>query len=173
MNRSLNPANARESDVMKTLEAAGESIKYYVCKLAIPFFDANSLKQFVLWVGALTGYLLGKDNYDLLLVMLTLIILDWITGIGAAIKNGQPVQSLKIWKTAVKIMVYLSLIITAQLCGARLGLNDVDKLLIAFYIATEAYSIIENADKMGFPVPALFKAAIKGKLEESENKKVS
>ena len=148
---------------MKILEAVGFS-----CKVANPILEANTLKQFVLWLGTITGYLLGSDNYDLLLVMMILIVIDWVTGIGAAFKKGVPIRSFKLRKTSIKILVYLGLIITAQLCGTRLGLNDVDKLLIAFYIATEAYSIIENADKIGVPVPTLFKAAIKGRLEQNE-----
>lgn len=143
-----------------------EYLKHYGAKILIPLVDESWLKQVIIWVGTITGFLLGHDNINILWILLLLIMIDWVTGILAAIKNEVPVQSRRLASTAYKFIVYFSLIVTAKLCGDALGFDKIEKLVIVFYVAVEAYSIVENAEKLGVPIPELFRKAIKGKIDE-------
>ncbi len=151
------------------LEMIDSCIKY-ATKIFVQFIqEQNYVKQIILWVGAITGYLLGSDSYELLIILLVMIVIDWVTGIRAAFKSGEKIKSSVIGRTAEKIIGYFALIIVAKLFGTMAHMEGLQKLVIAFYIAKEAYSIVENAKKMGIPVPAVFEKAIEGKLREDNS----
>jgi toxin secretion/phage lysis holin len=153
------------------IDIAKQSISYirhHGAKMLVPLVDESWVKQIIIWIGGITGYLLGRDNESILWVLLLLIVIDWLTGILAAMKRKASVRSRRMASSVYKIVIYFSLIITAKLCGGALGFDKIEKLVIAFYIAIEAYSIIENAEKLGVPVPEMFRKAIKGRMEESK-----
>lgn len=148
------------------------SAKHFLAKSIILAVDDNYFKQISLWLVSLTGYLLGENNYSLLQVLLVFIFVDWVTGIIAAYQNGISIKSSKLPRSGVKLIVYFFLISIAHLFGEVFQLPNIEKLLIAYYIATEALSIAENADKLGFPLPTWLQKAIKGKMEENDNEKL-
>lgn len=124
--------------------------------------DPSHYKQLLLWLLAITSYLLGADSYQMLIILLILILVDLITAITAAYKRGVSIKSSKLGRTIEKLIGYTALIIVAKLIGDVAQMQGFQKLIIAFYIAKEGYSIVENAKKIGIPVPALFQKAIEG-----------
>lgn len=147
-------------------------IKHHSEKILIPLIDQNLFKQLVIYIGTLNAYLFGAQNTSIIYILLVLIFIDLATGVLAAVKLNIPVKSNKLASTAYKLVIYFSLIATAKLCGESLGFEKIEKLVIAFYIAVEAYSIIENADKLGVPIPELFRKAIKGRIEKDTDKDI-
>ncbi len=140
--------------------------KHFLAKSLTLAVDDNYFKQLTLCIGSLTTYLLGETNFDLLKVLLVFMLIDWITGIISAYQNGIGIKSSKLPRSGVKLIVYFSLISITHLFGGVFQLPSLEKLLIAYYIATEALSIAENADKLGFPLPDWLQKAIKGKAEQ-------
>lgn len=118
--------------------------------------------------------------YSLVAAIFLLISLDWITGIWAAFKIGQPITSFKLRRTLTKTVVYSLAIITglvfekemvkffAEVLYSILGANFQETgfpivKIIALYIgATEFKSIIENLNKV-YKLP--FFKAIMDKLQ--------
>ena len=118
--------------------------------------------------------------YSLVMAILLLISLDWVTGIWAAFKIGQPITSFKLRRTLTKTVVYSLAIITglvfekemvkffAEGLYSILGTNFQETdfpivKIIALYIgATEFKSIIENLNKV-YKLP--FFKAIMDKLQ--------
>ena len=123
--------------------------------------------------GALGWYFGGLDG--LLYALLGLTTVDYISGVIAAYTSRE-LSSAKGFKgIAGKVMIFC-------LVGAA---NVVDKLIfgeadtlrtavIFFYIANESLSIIENAIKLGVPIPDLMKdklAQIKGSASSAKDTK--
>ncbi|MBQ8693363.1 MAG: phage holin family protein [Synergistaceae bacterium] len=116
--------------------------------------------------GALGWYFGGLDG--LIFALLALSAIDYISGVSAAFAQHELSSSIGFTGIARKVMIF-------ALVGAA---NVVDKLIFAqadtlrtavifFYIANETLSIIENAIKLGVPIPDV----LKDKLAQLHNPK--
>lgn len=129
-------------------------------------FNLNFVKGVLIILSTIAAYLVGTDNFELLIALLSLIGIDLITALFRELILSRAIKSSKMTKTASKIFAYVGIIATANIAGNSLNLPSIEKLLIVYYIAVEAYSIIENADAIGIPIPEVFKKAIRGKIDE-------
>lgn len=126
--------------------------------------------------------------------LFTLIIFDFITAIAACYipifqhecseytkkhiwdrcpvhKPGEEIKSARIFRTALKIGIYGTLVSAAHLTEQTIGanfipLNAIDETMIAFLGMTEMISIMENAGRMGFETPHVLLNRIKEVREE-------
>lgn len=115
------------------------------------------------------------------------MMLDWVTGTVLAIKNGvwsshKARQGL--WhKCGSIIMIFVS-VLTDILLG--LTLNHISGLTLPFnydmlltpialfwYIVSELGSILENAEKMGAPIPPLLKNVLEKMRDSNDDKNAS
>ena len=98
-------------------------------------------------------------------ILLAFVVTDYITGIVAAALEGKlssQVGFKGIWK---KIMIFV-IVAIGHLIDNALGLNAVlMNAAIFFYLANELISILENAGRIGLPVPGILQKAI-GMLKE-------
>lgn len=110
------------------------------------------INSVVAGVGTLATYLLGGwDNA--LSILVTLMLLDYITGILSAIHNKE-VSSMIGFKGIVRKATIIIVLIVAVLLDRLISQDGwVFRTLIAFYyIANESISILENAGKMGLDI---------------------
>jgi toxin secretion/phage lysis holin len=83
-----------------------------------------------------------------------LLIFDFITGIEAALKTGQPVESKKVLRTAVKMTMYFLLISAGYMAEKAVPLiSFIDDTIISFLAVTELISILENTSRSGYAIP--------------------
>ena len=89
-----------------------------------------------------------------------LITFDLISGIFAAKKSGELIESRKVLKSAIKLAVYGILVSASHLTDVVVSIPEtwtfsmnIEGIMIAFLAATELISIIENFGKAGFAVP--------------------
>lgn len=96
-------------------------------------------------------------HWMLMLALTALITFDLITGVLAARKAGEAIESRKIIKTAFKLGIYGLLVSSTHLTELAVGFPPewlgLEQAMIGFLAATELVSIIENAGKMGYAVP--------------------
>ena len=96
----------------------------------------------------------GADNNKVLYALIILVTLDYITGVGVAIKDKKLSSSIGakgiINKVVIFIMVSLSHVVDSYLLSSGVAL---ERITILFYCANEAISILENAGKIGVPLP--------------------
>lgn len=85
-------------------------------------------------------------------VLLIFIALDYITGIIVAVCT-KTVSSAVGFRGLMKKIVILVVIAVAHLVGQAMGIGEVRSFIIGFYIANEGISILENAAKVGVPLP--------------------
>lgn len=104
----------------------------------------------------LTGFafLFGVSNGSFLTALAVLVAFDFVMGVSAAYKVGEPIQSRRALKTATKLFVYTILASASFLVESIIpGATLLDNAMISFLAVTEFISIMENAGKMGFNVP--------------------
>lgn len=105
-----------------------------------------------------------------LFAVITLVVLDYITGICAAIHNKELSSEIGAKGIAKKITIF-AVISLAHILDEYV-LKDggaIQTMISIFYIVNESISILENATRTGLPVPEKLKSIIRslGKSEES------
>ena len=131
---------------------------------------AHFLKAFSAAVCGLAGFLWGELD-GLLIALIAFICLDYITGIivGAAQHklNSQISFTGLCRKALILVIVAVAHIIDTQILG---GTSSVFRsATCGLYIANEGMSIIENAGKLGLPMPAKLKNVLEQLRDKSEN----
>lgn len=111
----------------------------------------DTIKYICGGLSALLTYLFG--GFDLILsILLSLIIIDYITGVLSAIYNKE-LSSEVGYKGIFKKVGILAIIALAHLVGQAMGIEWVRDAIIGFYIANEGLSILENIGEVGVPLP--------------------
>jgi toxin secretion/phage lysis holin len=111
-------------------------------------------------LGAATGYLFG--GWTMLLgVLLTFVIIDYITGVLASAINHRLSSKVGYKGIAKKVMMFAIIAVGHLIDVAFGGSASVFRdAAIYFYLANELLSIIENAGVAGLPVPQQIENAV-------------
>lgn len=120
---------------------------------------AHIVKAVSAAAGATVGYLWGGWTV-MLQALLVLVCVDFVTGWIAAWINGE-LRSMKGYiGVAKKISIFL-FITVAHVIDMVLGdMHYLRDAVVFFYLANELLSIIENAGKMGVPMPDVLRNAV-------------
>lgn len=133
-------------------------------------------------IGAFLFSFLGKVDW-LILFYGVCMLLDYVSGTLAAIKNKKWSAALAtqgIWKKIGSIFAVLcGTILDFQLFIAEVKFTDIQIppnyrptfccIILIWYTVTEVGSIIENAGKMGAPIPKFLKAHIESMKNSIDN----
>ncbi len=131
----------------------------------------NNLQVGFAAVGGWLGWILG--GYDeFLYALIVFVIIDYITGIMASIveKNLSSEIGFKgiFKKVLIFTMIAIGHILDSRIIGDGSTLRTA---VIFFYLSNEGISIIENASRVGLPIPEKLKdilAQLNGKEEKDE-----
>jgi toxin secretion/phage lysis holin len=131
----------------------------------------NLFKTAIAVGGAAASYLFGGWS-TLLGVLLTFVVIDYVSGVIAAGAEGKLKSKVGLIGIARKVFIF-AMVAIAHLVDSALGDQHVLRdATIFFYLANELLSIIENAGRVGLPVPAPIQKAVevlKGKSDQSVN----
>lgn len=109
--------------------------------------------------GIVTTLLGGWDRA--LEILLIFIVLDYLTGIGAAIKNKTLRSSVGFTGLLKKGSIFLIVILAAQLDRITGNAATVFRTATAFFfIANDGLSILENVGEMGVKLPSFIANAL-------------
>lgn len=109
------------------------------------------IKWGIAGLSALLTYLFG--GFDMILsVLLVFVVIDYITGVIGALVNHNLSSEIGFKGIAKKFLI-LSVVAVAHLAGQATGIEEIRSFVIGFYIANEGISILENAGKLGVPLP--------------------
>ncbi|MEK3699370.1 phage holin family protein [Paenibacillus sp. FSL R10-2199] len=139
---------------------------------------AHIVKAVSAAAGATVGYLWGGWTV-MLQALLVLVIVDFVTGWAAAWINGE-LRSMKGYIGVAKKISIFMFITVAHVIDMVLGdMHYLRDAVVFFYMANELLSIIENAGKMGVPMPPVLRDAVAvleskagGKKEEAKQNDV-
>lgn len=119
----------------------------------------TTIKTLIAVSGAAASYLFGGWTH-LLSILLTFVIIDYASGVAAAGKEGTLSSSIGRWGIAKKVMIF-GIVAVAHLVDTALGDSHMFRdTAIFFYIANELLSLIENAGRLGAPIPPLLTKAV-------------
>ena len=117
------------------------------------------------------GFIFLIGGWDKVMEILVIfIVADYLTGVGVGIKEKRLNSEIGSRGLLKKATIFIVIIVAAQL--DRIVDNPVNLFRTAaglFFIANEGISILENAGKIGLPLPAFLKKALeqlKGRNDE-------
>lgn len=122
-------------------------------------------------VGGIMGAIAGLfgDWTNAYTVLIALMVLDYITGVGAAIKEHSVSSSYGFFGIFKKLMMG-AMVLLAILLDRAIGNATVFRdAVVTFYIVNESISIIENGYKLGIPFPEFIKKSLKEISDNTNN----
>ena len=117
--------------------------------------------QFVFAViGGWLGYFLGGCD-GLLYTLVAFVVIDYITGVMCAISDKTLSSEVGFKGICRKVLIFLLVGIGSILDAHVIGSGSVLRTaVIFFYISNEGVSILENAARLGLPVPEKIKVVL-------------
>ena len=112
-------------------------------------------------IGAVLGNFIG-GNDGLLYALIVFVAVDYITGVLCAVVEKNLASSIGFRGIFQKVMIFLLVgianVLDTKILGAGAMLRSA---VIFFYVANEGISILENAGRMGLPVPEKMKGVFR------------
>ena len=112
-------------------------------------------------IGAVLGNFIG-GNDGLLYALIVFVVVDYITGVMCAVVEKNLASSIGFRGIFQKVMIFLLVgianVLDTKILGAGAMLRSA---VIFFYVANEGISIMENAGRMGLPVPEKMKGVFR------------
>ena len=113
----------------------------------------DKMKFLAAWLVVLGGFLFGKFD-GLMWALVTFIVLDYLTGVLAAVSRKELSSETGAKGIAKKLLIFVIIIIANIVDGQVIGESHVLRsITVMFYIANESISILENAGSLGVPIP--------------------
>ena len=111
------------------------------------------LRSIVAVIGGLLGWFLGGFD-GILWVLVAFVVTDYLTGVAHAIASHALSSAVGFRGIARKVTIFLLVGIGSLLDRYVIGSGQtVRTVTISFYLANEGISIMENAARLGLPVP--------------------
>lgn len=123
-------------------------------------------------IGAFFGGILGGFD-GFLYALIAFVIIDYVTGVMVGILQKKLSSSIGFKGIFKKVLIFIMVAIAHIVDKKVLGTgSSIRTAVIFFYVSNEGISILENAVKIGLPVPEKLKNILKQlKDEGSEIKK--
>lgn len=125
-----------------------------------------TIKLVSAWVVTVVSYLFGGMDV-LLIVLITLLVIDYLTGLLAAIYNKKLSSEIG-FKGIVKKVAMLLIVAVAHMIGQAVNVPELRSIVVGFYIANEAISVLENTGRMGVPFPTKLREVLEQIKQKSE-----
>lgn len=128
-------------------------------------------KSIVAALGAVASYLFGGWSIALQ-TLLVFVVIDYLTGVLASGKQGELSSKAGLKGIGRKCMIFM-FVAMGHMADLHLSGGEVHLFrdgVITFFIANEALSIVENAGKMGVPIPEPIRRAVEIFKEKGGNK---
>lgn len=123
----------------------------YLSRLINRLGEYASFKSIVAFISLCFTWIFQGD-YQILISLYVLVIIDGITGLWYAIKVKE-VYSRGLYRGALKCFAYFLLIIVARILDKHSPLCFAAPIMEGYLVGVESFSILENFSKLGFPVP--------------------
>lgn len=116
-------------------------------------------KFFVAIGGAAASFLFGGWT-QLMTVLVAFIVIDFLSGVALAAKEGKA-ASRELWFGVTRKIGTLAVVAVAHLLDTIIGdAHLIRDAAIFFYLAGELLSLIENTGRLGVPIPPIITKAV-------------
>lgn len=121
-------------------------------------------------IGTVLTYFIGWN--DALEALLTLMLIDYITGLLAAYINPNlKLDSSKGFRGICKKIMIILLIVLAHELEKATGIPAIQSVVVWFFIGNEGLSVIENSAKAGIPIPEKLRQTLEQLSSEKKGEK--
>ncbi len=115
------------------------------------------MKKFLVLSSGVIGWYFGEIN-SLLYALIAFVTIDYVSGVLLAILEKKLSSEIGFKGISKKVMIFVLIglgnIIDQYIIGSGSSLRT---MLIMFYLSNEGISILENATKIGLPLPQKLK----------------
>lgn len=119
----------------------------------------NVFKVIIAVGGSAASFLFGGWS-SLLNILLAFVVIDYVSGVAAAAQEGKLSSRIGGWGIAKKVMIF-AIVAVAHLVDTALGDAHLFRdAAIFFYLSNELLSLLENAGRLGAPIPPGLQKAI-------------
>lgn len=133
---------------------------------------AHAENFYFAFVMPIIGYFAPIKN--ILILALAIIAVDFITGILAARKRGEGIESKKLYKSFYKLCCVYILLMLIYAIDTEIPVISIHKIAAWIIIGFELWSILENmAQLTDHPLFSFLKRFMKGKIENVSGLKIS
>lgn len=117
----------------------------------------NAISTFI---GGVLGWFLGGFD-TLIYALIAFVSIDYITGVWLAVLEKKVSSDIGFKGISKKMMIFILVALGNIIDQLVIGNGSTLRcMLIMFYLSNEGISIIENAGKMGLPLPQKLKEAL-------------
>ena len=122
----------------------------------------------IVTIGGFIGGIMGGFD-GLIYSLIAFVLIDYLTGVMAAIVDRQLSSEIGFKgifkKVSIFMLVAVGHIIDSKLLGTGTALRTA---IILFYSSNEGISILENATRMGLPIPKKIKSVLEQLKKDSD-----
>lgn len=119
----------------------------------------NLIKGAIAGTGGIASFFFGGWT-QLMTVLVVFIVIDFLSGVALAAKEGKA-SSRELWFGVTRKIGTLAIIAVAHMLDTTIGDGHLIRdAAIFFYLAGELLSLIENAGRLGVPIPPVIQRAV-------------
>lgn len=122
--------------------------------------EMNVIQGIIATLGGFFGWLIGSIN-GLVYALLVFVVVDYVTGVTAAIIKKELSSEVGYQGILRKIMIFILVgignIIDTQVIKSGSAIRTA---IIFFYLSNEGISVLENATVIGLPIPKKLRSVL-------------
>lgn len=128
----------------------------------------NTIQLIFAGIGGWLGYFLGGCD-GLLYALVVFVVIDYLTGVMVAINNKTLSSAVGFKGICRKVLIFLLVGIANILDVNVIGTGCILRTaVIFFYISNEGISLLENAGRLGLPIPEQIKVVLEQLHDRAE-----
>lgn len=128
----------------------------------------NGIQFVFTMIGGWLGYFLGGCD-GLLIALVMFVVMDYISGVMCAVADKNLSSEIGFKGICRKVLIFILVGIANILDVHVIGTGSVLRTaIIFFYISNEGVSLLENAARLGLPVPEKLKVVLKQLHDKTE-----
>ena len=128
----------------------------------------NAIQMVFTVIGGWLGYFLGGCD-GLVVALVVFVVADYLTGVMCAISEKKLSSEVGFRGICRKVLIFILVGIANILDVQVIGTGSVLRTaIIFFYISNEGISLLENAGRLGLPIPEKLKIVLEQLHDDSE-----
>ena len=128
----------------------------------------NTIQLIFTAIGGWLGYFLGGCD-GLVIALVVFAAADYLTGVMCAVSERKLSSEVGFRGICRKVLIFVMVGITNILDVQVIGNGSILRTaIIFFYISNEGISLLENAGRLGLPIPEKLKMVLKQLHDKSE-----